>query len=487
MNISRDMKIVLVYPSTNNGVQSLFTFHKNEGIGIKPPLGIIIIATYLKSKGFENVYCLDCQIGNLSSEETLRCLEKIKPDVVGISAWTDFWYPTYKTIKLIKQNLPNTKIVLGGPHCSIFPQETLEFSDADYVIVGDGEEALYNLLCNINSNENKLKSIPGLWHKSLGKTITPDVPRAIVSDISSIPIPDRSILPYKEYNSILNPHEYETTMVTSRGCPHRCIFCKMNVQKIYARDAKLVVDEFQTIADMGINDIQVYDDTFTWSKQRVIEICNGIIERGIKVNWAIRDRVDKADDEMYALMRKAGCYRIHFGVESGSPPILKASGKKITLEQVENAVKLAKKHKFHTMSYYMFGFPDESYEDAVKTINFSIKVNTDYAVYAVIIPYPGTELYKIALERKIIPNDFWIDFVKNPTPDFSIPYLIEQNMDKKTLISLKNLALRKYYFRPSALIKELFKVRTLADFKTKFKMGINILTDSLKITDRSCN
>lgn len=480
-----DLNIVLIYPSTHDSVQSLFTFHKNEGIGIKPPLGIMIIASYLKSKGIKNVSCLDCQIGNISPEETLRRLDGMNPDIVGLSAWTDFWYPTHQTISLIKKHMPETKIVIGGPHCSIFPEETLKYSSADYVIVGDGEESLYRLLCNFYSENEMLESIPGLWYKKQGEVFAPNEPRAIVSDVSSIPIPDRALLSYKDYNSILNSHEYETTMVTSRGCPHKCIFCKMHVQKVYARDAKLVVDEFQSIADMGITDIQVYDDTFTWSKQRVLDICNGILERKIKINWAIRDRVDKADDETYALMRKAGCYRIHFGVESGSPPILKKSGKNITLEQVENAVNLAKKHKFQTMSYYMFGFPDETYEDALKTIDFSIKLNTDYAVYAVIIPYPGTELYKIALDRKIILHDFWIDFVKSPTPNFLIPHFIEQNMDKNTLISLKNRALREYYFRPSVLIKELLKIRTTSDFIGKAKMGINILTDSLKFGDKS--
>lgn len=477
--MNKDINIVLVYPSTREGVQSLFTFHKDEGIGIKPPLGIMIIATYLKSKGFKNVSCLDCQIGSLSPEETVERLEKMNPDIIGLSAWTDFWYPVHKTVKLAKQKLPDAKIILGGPHCGIFPRETLEFSDADYVIVGDGEEAIYDLLCNINSEKEIIKAIPGLWHKSSGEIIAPDIPAAIVSDISSIPIPDRTLLPYREYNSILNPHEYETTMVSSRGCPHRCIFCKMNAQKIYARDAELVVDEFQAIAQMGITDIQVYDDTFTWSKKRVMDICNGIIGRKIKVRWAIRDRVDKADDEMYGLMRKAGCYRIHFGVESGSPPVLKASGKNISLEQVENAVRLAKKHKFHTMSYYMFGFPDERYEDALKTIDFSIKLNTDYAVYAVIIPYPGTRLYEIALEREIIPDDFWKDFVKSPTPDFRIPHLVEQNMNREEMIKLKDTALRKYYFRPSKIFKEAFKIRSPKDFISKFKMAKNIISDSL--------
>ena len=474
-----DLRIVLVYPSSHQGVQSLFTFHKNEGIGLKPPLGILILATYLLSKNYRNVKCLDTQLDDLSPEQTVDRLVEMGADVVGFTVWTDFWYPVWKTIQLTRERLPDSKILLGGPHCGVYPRETLESSAADYLIVGDGEDSLLNLVRNLSQNR-PVPDIPGLWRKDGDTVLPPKEDRSIIKDLTKIPAPDRLLLPYKRYSSVLNAREYETTMVTSRGCPHKCVFCKMNVQKVYARSAEQVVEEFKEIANLGITDIQIYDDTFTWSKKRVVDICMGILDNKLNLRWAIRDRVDRGDPEMYALMKKAGCYRIHFGVESGSKPILKASGKKISLEQAEYAVGLAKKNEYSTMAYYMFGFLEETHQDALKTIDFSIKLNTDYAVFAVLIPYPGTIIYNEALTRGILPYDFWLDYTRNPEPDFRIPHLIEQHMDREMLIKLKDAALRKYYFRPKKILGEIRKLTSWNEFDQKRKMAMNIVSDSLK-------
>lgn len=472
------VKLVLVQPSTHQGVQSLFTFHKNEGVGHKPPQGIMILATYLRENGFSNVHCFDAQLDDLSPEQTVDQLVGMEPDIVGLTAWTDFWYPTWKTARLLRERMPHVKIIMGGPHCMVYPELTLEHSDADFVVSGDGEDSLLELMKDITGG-NGVRDIQGVWRKRDGKVVRPLVPTATVKDITRIPVPDRLLLPYKRYNSVINPSDYETTMISSRGCPHKCVFCKMHVQKVYARSAEQVVDEFKTISNLGISDVQVYDDTFTWSKKRVKDICEGILDNGLKVNWAIRDRVKGADPEIYKLLKRAGCYRIHFGVESGSAPILKASGKGITLDQVEYAVRIAKGAGLLIMAYYMFGFLDETREDAMKTIRYAIKMNTDYAVFAVLIPYPATTLYEEAMERKVIPYDFWSEYTKNPEPDFRVPHLIEQNMDRETLISLKNIALRKYYFRPKALLKELMRVSSFKDLKQKSGMAMNIITDSL--------
>jgi anaerobic magnesium-protoporphyrin IX monomethyl ester cyclase len=474
-----DLRIVLLQPSRQESVECLFTFHKNEAIGHRPPLGILTLATYLIEQGFRNTGCLDARLDDLSPEQTADRVAESRPDLVGVSAWTDFWYPTWKTIKLIKERLPACRIVVGGPHCLVYPRETLEHSDADYLVAGDGEDTLLGLVRCLQENR-PIDDLPGLWRKDTCGIIAPTTPIAVVDNLDKLPILDRTLLPYRRYNSVLNPNEYETTMISSRGCPNRCVFCKMHAQKVYASSAERFVEEFRQIEALGISDIQVYDDTFTWSKQRVIDICHGILDAGIQVRWAIRDRVNKADAESYALLRKAGCYRIHFGVESGSPPILKASGKNITLDQAEDALSLAKRAGFTTMAFYMFGFLDETYEDALATIRFATRTNSDYATFSVLIPYPGTALYEAALERGVIPSDFWLEFTRNPVPNYRIPHLIEQYMDRATLIRVKDKALRRYYFRPARLARELAQLRSWTEFKRKASMGMNIVTDSLE-------
>jgi radical SAM superfamily enzyme YgiQ (UPF0313 family) len=476
---TRSLRVALVYPPTTNAVQSLFTFHRNVGIGFKPPLGIMILATYLRANGFPETSCLDAQVEELTPERTAARLAEMRPDVVGLTAWTDFWYPVWKTAQCVRKALPNCTIVMGGPHCMVYPEESLLGSEADYIVAGDGEDTLLGLVTAL-SEGRPVDDLPGLWRKEQGRAVPPAEKMSVIKDLSKIPAPDRTLLPVTRYYSVLNPHDYETTMITSRGCPHKCVFCKMHAQRVYARSAGQVIEEFKDIAALGIKDVQVYDDTFTWSKERVMDICRGILDHGLKVNWAIRDRVNRADRELYALMRKAGCYRIHYGVESGSPEVLAASGKGITLDQVKNAVAMAKGLGFDTLAFYMFGFLDETREDAMRTIRFAISLDTDYAVFAAIIPYPGTRLYDMALERGIIPRDFWRDFTLSPAPDYRIPHLIEQEMDRDTLIHFKNMALRKYYFRPKPFFRELFNVGSFKDFTHKANMAMNILSDNAR-------
>jgi radical SAM superfamily enzyme YgiQ (UPF0313 family) len=479
MTSNKELKIALIQPSTHESVQSLFTYYKGEGVGAKPPLAILIMATYLRSKGYQNVQCLDAQLDNLTAEATVDQIESMNPDLVGITTWTDFWYPVWKTVQLIKKRLPQCKIILGGPHCSVFPRETLEHSEADYVVRGDGEDVLLNLVKNLDEGQ-PVEEQSGLYRKINGKILEPACDLAMVEDMTKIPHPDRLLLPYKRYNSVLNPREFETTMITSRGCPHKCNFCKMDVQKVYCRTTEQVVEEFKSIADLGITDIQIYDDTFTWSKKRVLEICEGILDNNIKVNWAIRDRVKRADEDIYKLMKRAGCYRIHFGVETGSKRILDATGKATTLEEAEHAIGLAKAEGFDTMAYYMFGFPDETRQDMDKTVSFAKKLDTRYAAFAVTIPYAGTALYDLGLDKNIVPYDFWKEFTKIPTPNFRIPHLIEEHLNREDLIDMKNNALFTYYFRPKMIWRELRELSSWREFKRKSEMAMNIFSDSMK-------
>lgn len=473
------LRILLVQPPRREGVECLFTFHKNEGIGHRPPLGILTLATHLIKNGFTETSCLDAQLDDLAPEETADRIALARPDVVGLSVWTDFWYPAWRTIELVRRRLPECCIILGGPHCLVYPRETLEACDADFVVSGDGEDVLLAVMSDLRE-QKPVRDLPGLWRREQGAVVAPAAAIAVVNDLDAIPVPDRTLLPYRRYNSVLNPGEYETTMISSRGCPNRCVFCKMHAQKVSACSPEHFVEEFRQIAALGISDVQVYDDTFTWSRNRVMEICKGLIESGLKIRWAIRDRVNKADPEMYAMLRRAGCYRIHFGVESGSAPVLAASGKGITLEQAEDALKLARAAGFTTMAYYMFGFLDETYEDAMATIRFAVRAESDYATFAVLIPYPGTALYETALARGIIATDFWREFTRSPVPGFRIPSLVEQHMDRATLIGLKDKALRSYYFRPRRMIRELARLRSWKEFRQKIAMAANIAGDSLR-------
>jgi radical SAM superfamily enzyme YgiQ (UPF0313 family) len=473
-----DLSIALVYPSSDDSVQTLYTFNKNQRIGFKPPQSILILATYLRSHGMRNVSCLDAQVERLSPEATALRLAESAPDVIGITAWTDFWYPTWKTLEELRRLLPWAILIVGGPHAAIYPEETLISSKADYVVAGDGEEVLLKMVRAIGEGQ-PIPELPGVWRRRGDKTVAPSQPLAIVEDITTVPAPDRTLLPYTKYSSILTPRDYETTMVTSRGCPYKCVFCKMDVQRVYARTAEQVVDEFQQIADLGITDVQVYDDTFTWGKARAMDICQGIIDRGIKINWAIRDRVNRASPDLYTLLKKAGCYRVHFGVETGSPEILKNSGKFMTLDHARYAIEVARSVDMTVMTYFMFGFLNETFEDAKMTIAFARELSPDYVSFGVLVPYPGTAIYKEALSRGIIPRDYWRDFALNPEPAYRIPHVVEDVLDRRTLMQMKSRATRQFYFHPKRILRELRSLTSLKELRAKTELGISIFTDGL--------
>ncbi|NLE60130.1 MAG: hypothetical protein GX616_17405, partial [Planctomycetes bacterium] len=229
--------ILLVQPPRREGVECLFTFHKNEGIGHKPPLGILTLATHLIRQGFPDTGCLDAQLDDLTPEEVVERIAATDPAVVGLSVWTDFWFPARRTVGLLRQRLPACTIILGGPHCLVYPRETLEACEADYVVAGDGEGTLLELVRDLHDCR-PARDLPGLWRKENGVIREPAVPIAVVDDLDAIPVPDRTLLPYRRYNSVLNPGEFETTMISSRGCPNRCVFCKMHAQKVHACSAE---------------------------------------------------------------------------------------------------------------------------------------------------------------------------------------------------------------------------------------------------------
>lgn len=469
------MRIMLFQPPVVGGVKSLLpqVDENSEGIGFKPPLGLIYLATTLKVLGGHEVKVVDCLAQRLSIENAVQRARDYEPDLIGISGWTDFWYPAYKLGEALKAWLPEVHLVYGGPHVSIFPEATLAVPFVDSIIVGDGE---IPLLCLANMlTQGRLKpGVPGLYCKN-PEELNPEEPIFIMQNLDLLPIPDHNILPLRLYSSVLSKGSQVTTMITSRGCPHRCIFCKLHFQKTVCRSSESVVEEFRQIQELGIKEVEVYDDTFTWSKSRVVEICNSLIKSGNTVNWAIRDRVDKADPRLLELLYRAGCTRVHYGVESGVDRVLKRMRKGITTQQARRAVALAKETGMTVLTYFMFGNLDESVEDMQRTIDFALELDADYSEFSITIPYPGTELYNTALQSGLISHDFWREHAQKPVKHFQIPQVIENHADLPALIKIRNQALRRFYFRPRYLWRQLKNVDNFQQIVKQSRLGGQLL------------
>ena len=470
-------KVILINPPAEQHVYSYSpqVNASDEGIGYKAPLGLLYIATYLKDKLGKDIdsKVIDCPTERLGISKCVKLIIDEKPDIVGISAWSDFWYSAFELGKEIKRILPSCLIVYGGPHIAIYPDMTLNIPHVDAVIVGDGEVPFYRLAKKMIEGDNNRKSEEGLHFKESG--INHESLFYIEKNLDHLSIPDRTLVDIKKYNSLLFKGEYSSTMITSRGCPYRCSFCKLNFQKPLCVSAEKIIEEFVYLQDLGIKEVEVYDDTFTWSPARVRAICEGLIKNGVNLRWAIRDRVDRYDYELLKLLKDAGCVRIHYGIESGVQHVLDGMKKKITPEQARTAVLGAKQLGFDVLTYYMFGNLGETVEDMNETIKFALSLPSDYASFSVTIPYPGTALYEDALKQGIISYDYWEAFAKQPTPDFVLPGLIENLCTKEDLFRAQERAMKKFYLRPTYILREIKKVSSFKELARKTKMAFGML------------
>jgi radical SAM superfamily enzyme YgiQ (UPF0313 family) len=255
-----------------------------------------------------------------------------------------------------------------------------------------------------------------------------------------------------------------TTMITSRGCPFRCGFCfKRETDKVLRlRDPIKVVDEMEDVVKQyKVKEIMFYDDTFTWNKNHVIGICNEILKRNIKVKWEAPTRVDAIDESLLELMKRTGCIRLRYGVESGDPAILKLMNKNINIEMVKKAVRMTKKAGLEVFAYFIIGYANETSQTIRKTINLAKELNCDLVMFTVATPCPQTPFYDMAFQKNIIDYDYWQQFTLGKI-DRRFPYFVA-DADKWI-----KMAYREFYFRPIYILRQLFKIRSWDDIRKRW-------------------
>jgi len=467
------MKVLLINPPTSN----LILTNLPEVLAQEdpmPPLGLMYVAAYLEKYTNHEIKILDCLIEKINHEQLRERIKQKKPDVVGITTLTFALIDVLITARTIKEINPDIKVVLGGPHVNIYPEETLNFPEIDYLVLGEGEKPAKDLLDNLNQTEN-LHNFKGIAFKNNNKIINLG-PRELIQDLDELPFPARNLIPNEKYSSVLSENNPVTTLFSSRGCPFQCTFCnRAHLGKVFrARSAKNVVDEMEECKKMGIGEIFIYDDTFTINRQRVLDICSEIKKRNLKIYWDVRARVDTVDEEVLNQMKDAGCQRIHYGVEAGTEKILEVLNKGITLEQVEKTFKLTRKIGIQTLAYFMIGSPRETRKDIMKTIKFAKKIKPDFVCFSITTPYPQTDMYTLGLKEKILPYDFWQKFAENPQPDF-VPAVWEEELSREELLSLFKKAYHSFYLRPSYIFNKILKLKSVKELFTKAKAAFGVL------------
>ncbi len=470
------MKILLINPPRWNELvgknPSIIEKHR----GFNPPLGLLYLASSIKKFTPYEVEVLDTQSLKLTYSQLETYLKEKSFDVVGISAMTFTLIDASKTAKLVKKILPDKKIILGGTHVHLFPEETINLEGVDFVFMGEAELSFVEFLKNSN-NPSYYPKIPGLIYKdNEGKIKKNDF--APLDNLDEISLPERKQLDIKLYNSLLSKGSLSTTIISSRGCPFRCAFCDRPLSPITShfryRSTKNIIDEICECVELGIKDFLFYDDTFTVKRDRVLDICNEIMRHKLDIRWDIRTRVDLVDEEMLKMLQQAGCVAIHYGVEAGNDKILKVIKKGITIEKVKEIFKLTKKLKIETLAYFMIGLPSENAEDIQDSFDLAKELKPDYAHFTIFSPYPGTELYYSGLERGIFKKDIWKEFAQNPKEGFKIP-VWEENFTREQLYEMIVKFYKSFYLRPSYILSRILKVKSRDELIKKAKAGLSVL------------
>jgi anaerobic magnesium-protoporphyrin IX monomethyl ester cyclase len=448
------MDVLLINPYDENAVKNSLGF-------ITPPLNLLYLAGALESS--MSVQIIDDDLMKMGIEKVSELASKIDPSVVGFTATTSNIKTALKYVESLKEVLPNSLSVIGGPHATFVPTETLKESPLlDVVVIGEGEETLTDLASKYcEKGHRNLDDVKGIVHRDI-KTgnIKLNQPRPLIKDLNSIPFPARHLVPFESYGST---KDRTSDMITSRGCVYDCGYCSSSLvmgKKFRSRSPENVVDEIEELQEnYQVKDIAFMDDTFMLNKRRANAIADEIKGRGLDIGFVASSRVDMVDKSLLKKLKSAGLSTLYYGVESGSQRVLNLMKKGITLTQAETAVKAAKDIGVEVLTSFILGFPGETPKEIEETINFSIKLDADYSQFSILTPFPGTPIYNELKEKKLIDTENWDKY----TVLKSVIKYDELGLNKKMVERKLTKAYLKFYARPKYLLKHRHMLKVILE------------------------
>jgi anaerobic magnesium-protoporphyrin IX monomethyl ester cyclase len=413
------------------------------------PMGLAYLAAVLEEDGHE-VTVIDCPAQEIDLEQLKTKLASIQPDLIGITSMTPTIQSAVLSAHAAKEVCPDAMVVIGGPHATFMDEQVLAEEQAiDVVVRGEGEETLLELAQNV-SNQKALKGIEGITFRNNGQTVrTPN--RLPIQKLDELPRPAYkyfSLEKYRLFGRKMLP------IMTSRGCPSQCSFCttaRMFGKAFRARSPKSIVDELEWLRDVhGADAFSFYDDTFTLDTKRAVTICEEIRNRKIGLPWDCQTRVSKVSEDLLATMRNANCQQVFFGVESGCQKILDAVNKGTTVEQNRKAIKMAKDAGLFVAISVIIGYPGETRNMLMQTIDLVKKADPDDVYICVATPYPGTDLRRLVEEMGYEISNDWGRY-DTITPIFKNPNLSAEDI-RKLRTSFYNS-----FYSPKYVLRHMFK------------------------------
>ncbi|MHA1679646.1 MAG: B12-binding domain-containing radical SAM protein [Promethearchaeota archaeon] len=439
-----------------------------------PALGLGYVAAMVEREGYPlrylDMFALDMDYSNFK-----EYLADFHPDCVGITTDIASHVPAKKIAKIIKELYPECLVILGGVNIGLYYRAIMEYPHFDIGVINEGEHTILELL-SIIENKGSFEKVRGIAFKKGGEIIlTPE--RDIIQDLDSIPFPARHLMPNEKYVSNTSKSKKITTMITSRGCPFNCLYC-IQPLPYRRRSIKNVVDEMEHIKnDLGIGEIMLVDSTFSVNIDHAIGICKEICRRKLDIIWEASTRVDRVSLKLLLWMKKAGCVRIQYGVESGDPGVLKILRKRINLKQVRDAVKWSKQAQLEILINYMIGCPGDTLETINKTIDLSIELDSDFAVFTITTVGPGTDMLPLAINQGLLKGDEFEKFITGELRDIPRVVFETQEYDRNALSKMLKKAYRKFYIRPKYVLKRLKKIRGISELKNHLVGLKNVLIE----------
>lgn len=412
---------------------------------ITPPLGMGYLSSYLKSKhiGCEIIDGLNLNLSN--KEIVVRCKDV---DIIGISVLSYYFLDAVDLTKKLKK--AGKIVVIGGPHATTLPLLTLKKSGADYIVIGEGEETFYKLITELSLKKQKKDiQLEGVISSNYKKpTFSP-----FIANLSSLPMPDWEQIDPRTYKKAphggIISHFPVAPILTTRGCPYECKFCASPTiwkRRIRFRDPLEVVREIQfLVKKIGVKEIHIEDDNFTLHRLHAERVCKEIIKKKIKVAWCTPNgiRADRVDKKLLTLMKKAGCYSVAFGIESGNEQILKNILKHESLEIIKKAIIMAHEVGLFTQGFFIFGLPGETKETIQQTIEFAKTIPLDKAQFLLLDIIPGSALWKDLKFNKTV--NWHID-------SFHEVSWLPPTIDRDSLSRVLSRAFISFYLRPKQIL-----------------------------------
>lgn len=465
------MNIVFLYP----GIY-LSGSYKDVIKGVTlPPQGICHLAAVTREMGIDTSI-IDAMALQLSKEEVLDEINKKSPNLLGISSTTMQINAAHEIAISVKKSLPNCVILLGGPHISAVPEETMKrFPSFDIGFIGEAELTIKEYL----TGNKQLSEIDGLIFRK-GTELIKTNPRSFIKDLDELPLPAWDLLPNlgKHYQQSVARVDRipAASITTSRGCPYHCIFCARNVfgSSFRGHSSGYIIKMLDfLISNYNIRSVSFEDENFIATRVRFREICEELIKRNYRLKWGFAGRVDLLNKEDIILMKRAGCTNISFGIESGSQKILNILNKGLTLDKIVRGIQMTTKAGIRARGYFIMGSPGETLETIQETIDFAKRTPFAEVQMSHMCPFPGTDLYKTATEYGTFDNN-WEKL------NIWTPVFVPDGLTGEILRSELKRFHKEFYFRPKIIFKYMKRVLKLQNTLKFIRDGFTILKFIIK-------